>query len=1083
MKTVFDACQPRESIIQGTFNPEIFTAALGPVISYYHRQSDTAIDTIYTDAEAFFRDATYPTDGLRTTLRSVFSRIAGDASVPSIYRLETAFGGGKTHTLIACTHIAYRGTELADVTRDILAPELLPVPGTVGVVGIAGDELPVQRTHGDQLVPYTLWGDMAYQIGGEELYHAVQDDAESFAAPGRNFFERVLGDKKLILMFDELAQYAARLEVALPQQGAKQLEAFLMSLNGYARSHTGITVIVTLASTENAFGTQTAALAKKLNEIEGADRIDAETAAAITERTSHDLSSVVNRDASVVTPVESSEIAAVLAQRLFSSIDRAAAEEAVRAYAGLYARNAALLPEEANTPAYQERLAKMYPFHPTLIDFLNIKLAKAPNFQGTRGVLRVLALAIRALWQKRPPIQLIHVSDIDLRTPSIVSEILGRTQSQDLKAVLTTDIGSIDTKDLTGGCSQAQRADQKNPHPDGIPMYENTWKAVFLTSLVGRAQGKESKIFGANQQELILEVSTPLLTPPQVQTALDEIPVSAFFLRAENGRYYADTVPTLNSVLAQIRQNVNRAEIARKLKSVASGIAGQSGPFDVLYDICRPQGIPDKGDRPALAVISIDAGELQPMDYFTSAGAQARVQQNRVLLLVPKTVRIVAGDAETSLLDGLPGPQAKHLQHVTDLARQVIAYTKLDANPEQYGIQRKNLQDPDYVGRRSERNLALQATVVGLYTTVLYPMGSDIRQRELRAADDSAGLVGQILDALRSDGKLLAPGEHGYRATDFQSMAQQFFFNEGNDKAKTMELLQKLRSYRSWPILLEKRALGKFLREGVASGAWDLYRMGDDPAAAVPAELYTQEQPVPMTVDVLKDGYAIVTIAGAKQRHWLDTDRVSDDKVRAVLQSTLDASGAATYGDLVAEVKGQYANADDDQIQDCVRSLASTSTYAGYVGDTNQQERPTTMISSFEAGLHQFTEDDVIITHAEQSERGWLGGADEHDIFPAHVTSEERAQKIFPALKKISSLYTRGKSRSDIPYLELTDLRLPSGATLRVTMENLTPLDLQKLDEFFGALTSCARVSEQTQGDIEIDQPADDDPLVQELKK
>ena len=174
MKTVFDACQPRESIIQGTFNPEIFTAALGPVISYYHRQSDTAIDTIYTDAEAFFRDATYPTDGLRTTLRSVFSRIAGDASVPSIYRLETAFGGGKTHTLIACTHIAYRGTELADVTRDILAPELLPVPGTVGVVGIAGDELPVQRTHGDQLVPYTLWGDMAYQIGGEELYHAVQ---------------------------------------------------------------------------------------------------------------------------------------------------------------------------------------------------------------------------------------------------------------------------------------------------------------------------------------------------------------------------------------------------------------------------------------------------------------------------------------------------------------------------------------------------------------------------------------------------------------------------------------------------------------------------------------------------------------------------------------------------------------------------------------------------------------------------------------------------------------------------------------------------------------------------------------------
>ena len=97
MRTVLETCVPRQSILQGTFNPEIFTAALGPVIQHYKGNAGT-IDAIYTDAFAFFRDATYPTEGLRQTVSNVFRRIAGDPSVPSIQRMETAFGGGKRTT-------------------------------------------------------------------------------------------------------------------------------------------------------------------------------------------------------------------------------------------------------------------------------------------------------------------------------------------------------------------------------------------------------------------------------------------------------------------------------------------------------------------------------------------------------------------------------------------------------------------------------------------------------------------------------------------------------------------------------------------------------------------------------------------------------------------------------------------------------------------------------------------------------------------------------------------------------------------------------------------------------------------------
>lgn len=134
---------------------------------------------------------------MKQIVNNVFRRIHGDAGVPAIYRLETAFGGGKTHSLISCVHIAYRGTELREVTKDILAPEFLPTPGTVSVVGIAGDELDVQKTTGDEIHPYTIWGEMAYQIGGDALYDEVKKEAESYASPGKSFFDKVLGNKKL----------------------------------------------------------------------------------------------------------------------------------------------------------------------------------------------------------------------------------------------------------------------------------------------------------------------------------------------------------------------------------------------------------------------------------------------------------------------------------------------------------------------------------------------------------------------------------------------------------------------------------------------------------------------------------------------------------------------------------------------------------------------------------------------------------------------------------------------------------------------------------------------------------------------
>ena len=230
MHSILRTCQPRTDLHTGSFNPEIFTASLSQVTDCYRGRA-TPIHTLYTDAEQFFREATYPTQGLCTVLAEVFGRLAGDNTMPAIHRLETAFGGGKTHALIALAHLGFRGNALAAVTHGLLDAQLLPVPGDVVVVGIAGDEIPVHKPHGTALVPYTLWGEIAYQIGGEALYRQVEAEATSYAAPGRTYFEAVLEHRKVLILLDELAQYAARLETAIPD-GGDQLAALLMGLHG-----------------------------------------------------------------------------------------------------------------------------------------------------------------------------------------------------------------------------------------------------------------------------------------------------------------------------------------------------------------------------------------------------------------------------------------------------------------------------------------------------------------------------------------------------------------------------------------------------------------------------------------------------------------------------------------------------------------------------------------------------------------------------------------------------------------------------------------------------------------------------------
>jgi Protein of unknown function (DUF499) len=356
-------------------------------------------------------------------------------------------------------------------------------------------------------------------------------------------------------------------------------------LHGYARTHAGIAVVLTLASQSDAFARQTGRLVELISTVRGED-VAEDTALGMAEYAERGIRSVVARDAVTVVPVQAAEISRVLARRLFDRIDQQAARETANAYMDMYSKSAAALPDRARREDFRAAMVSHYPFHPTFIEFLTQKLTTIETFQGTRGVLRVLALAVRGLWSRQQHVPMIHTCHLDVREPRTVNEILGRTGGGDLLPVLNTDVGGADTAALATGQGRAQLADQKNPHPAGFPLFEYTWKTVFLHSLVGRAEGLGSNLFGIGERDVLFEVAFPGLTPPQIEIALHEIDHSAYYLRFRQGRYYASLEPSIPRALAGIRNDLRGEEIWSLLDATARKVVDKRTPnFQVEHDV------------------------------------------------------------------------------------------------------------------------------------------------------------------------------------------------------------------------------------------------------------------------------------------------------------------------------------------------------------------------------------------------------------------------------------------------------------------------------------------------------------------
>ena len=618
MKTIFETCVPRNEVLRGELREQQFAASLTRVLR-------GEADEIYGDPAKFFAN-TYPTGGLKALLHEALGRLSG--SMPSnapIIRLETSFGGGKTHNLIALLHLC-RGGVAPKLAARFVSPEWLPDRPIRKIAGIVGPDMDVANgiDHG-ALQTHTVWGEIAYQIGGEAGYEIARKSDEQRTPPGTQVWERLIGDDPALIMIDEIAAYlrAAKGATVGGSSLAGQTVAFLMALIKFVAESARSVLVYTLTDSADAFGKETDELRQELAEAR----------------------SVSSRQEHILTPTAENEISAIVSHRMFSSVDHEAAERVGEEYVRYYAKQieqGADLPQRATRSEYQAEIVQDYPFHPELLTTLNRKTSTIPNFQKTRGVLRLLAQTIRGLWQsRRKDCYLIGPNFLNLGMDQTANDLTSRLDRPQFKQVIEADIVSP----RQGSLAHAQEVDRDWLEAGKPPYAQRVATVAFLHSIVQTGQT------GVESADLRLAVLQPGDDPALIDKAMQRLLDRCWFFDYDGVRYRFKTEPSLRKIVDDEMGLVGKIKAKSELDDRIRKV-WKKGIFTPVFSPTEALDLDDDAAAPKLAVVHYDAASVKatrtspPPDLvlklFEHKGSleEYRTYKNNVVFLLADTDQV-----------------------------------------------------------------------------------------------------------------------------------------------------------------------------------------------------------------------------------------------------------------------------------------------------------------------------------------------------------------------------------------------------------------------------------------------------------
>jgi predicted AAA+ superfamily ATPase len=677
---------PHPDVASGNFRQAEFAADLAQVA-----RGEGAKE--YVDPREFFA-RTFLTEGLRLLLTGALRRLTGTGG-ESVLDLQTTFGGGKTHSMLALWHLADPAVQVASLPglEGVLTDAkvtALPRVARAALVGTALSPITPHSVDGTEI--RTLWGELAWQLGGAKAFATVAEADRQSVPPGADALRKLLADHApVVILIDEWVTYA-RLQWGKDELPGGTFDAalsFAQQLTGAVDQVPGALLVVALPSS--------------------AIEVGGEGGQKALESLKH----VVHRVDAPWRPAAAQESFEIVRRRLLEPLTPEGAkgrDEVVQLFGEMYAQHQGSFPAETKEKTYLDRLRSCYPIHPELFDRLFDDWSTLERFQRTRGVLKLMAAVVHALWERQDGNLLILPAAVPLDDTAVLPQL---TQYLDdgWQPIIESDVDGVGSLPL--------RLDQENAGTYGR---YSAARRVARTVFLGSAPLPAAANRGIDDRRILLGSVQPGETPATFGDALRKLAGQATYLYENSGRYWYATQPSVNQ-LARDRaeqQAIDRVEmeIERRLKSALA----DRGPFARVHPSPKSgSDVPDE-DEVALAALGPEyphdakgttsraltaAGEI-----LASRGAGARTNQNMLVFLAADHLR---------------------LAELTQAVREYLAWSSIVEDGEAGRLDLDAFQRSQAKSQRDGADQSAHARIPEAYQWLLVPQQADpLAKVELR---------------------------------------------------------------------------------------------------------------------------------------------------------------------------------------------------------------------------------------------------------------------------------------------------------------------------------------------------------------
>lgn len=614
-------------VLAENFSEDIFALDLGPLAD-----DSLSVPAVYRDAEHFFR-ASYLTRGLRSLLEDTLSRLAGGGG-NRVMKLVTPFGGGKSHTLAALFH-AGRHRAALDAVPEAAG---LAKPGSVRTAVFDGqffDAVNGKEVPGQGFRARTLWGWIAWSLGGEPGYKILRQQDEARVAPGADEVIKLLGAGPNLILLDEVLNYLISAGGINIQDTTLRDEtlAFLQRLTAAVGNSPNSVVVFSLQSSKRESLEYTSLL--------------------------QTLDHLAARKDQLREPVEGDEVLEVIRRRLLgrqptpedATPAARAFQETVtqmrRAYAATVAERESA---ERDGIALRDRIRAAYPFHPALIDLMRERWAAIPDFQRTRGALRFLAACLRADHRENRSRALLGPGDVPLSDAEVRLAFFKEVGQQ-------ADFQPVFEHDLTGTNARARRIDERRaketPAESARRPATRLATAILMYSFGGLqrpgAGGADLLPPGISEPELLQACVGPDLDSTTALACLKELKDQCLYLHFDGVRYCFKKDPNVTLLVEQEADAVSRSEqlVAERIQEMVEQRVSSSGAHNAYIWPGRSADVPDRQPEFLLAYLPLDfAGkpkqqrEQLALELFEKCGDRPRQYRNALGLAVPSGAEV-----------------------------------------------------------------------------------------------------------------------------------------------------------------------------------------------------------------------------------------------------------------------------------------------------------------------------------------------------------------------------------------------------------------------------------------------------------